>query len=75
MGDMLIHVGGLEPNRIHWLSLRNHKDFHKKKTVSGFFNHPDLKLVLYANHVKKSARGSLKQNCQPPQYWLIFDDS
>ena len=25
-----------------------------KNTVSGFFNHPDLELVLYANHVKKS---------------------
>jgi hypothetical protein len=46
----------------------------KKSPVSGFFNHSDLKLVLYANHVKKNARGSLKQNCQPPQY-LIFDDS
>ena len=34
MGDMLIHVGGLEPNRIHWLSLRNHKDPHEK--ITGF---------------------------------------
>ena len=74
MGDMLIHVGGLEPNRIHWLSLRNHKDPHEKITGFRIFQPFRSKTGTIRQPCEKNARGSLKQNCQPPQY-LIFDDS